>query len=110
MCDPAEAIGNLMPGTSGFICLKTITQIAMEQLLEGADVHVDVMGKRKQLMSRADKKGVLDMMAEVKSAVEASLERLEAEFLTNSLYLCLEVFDLAAWKSLISLRTRSPTE
>ena len=56
--DPAEAIGNPMPGTSGSIAgPKTITQIAMEQLLEGADVHVDVMGKRKQLMSRADKKG-----------------------------------------------------
>ena len=58
LCDPAEATGNPMPGTSGSIAgTKTITQIAMEQLLEGADVHVDVMGKRKQLMSRADKKG-----------------------------------------------------
>ena len=84
MCDPAEATGNPMPGTSGSIAgrmrPKTITQIAMEQLLEGADVHVDVRGERKQLWSRADKREVLDMMAEVKSAAEASLERLEAEF------------------------------
>ena len=113
LCDPAEAIGNPMPSTSGPIAglmrPKTITQIAMEQLLEGADVHVDVMGKRKQLWSRADKRGVLDMMAEVKSVVEASLERLEAEFPTHSLYVCLEVFDLAAWESLISAARRSDT-
>ena len=61
LCDPAVATGNPMPGTSGSIAglmrPKTITQIAMEQLLEGADVHIDVMGKRKQLWSRADKRG-----------------------------------------------------
>ena len=55
--DPAEATGNPMPGTRGSICPKTITQIAREQLLEGANVHVDVMGKRKQLWSMADKRG-----------------------------------------------------
>ena len=37
------------------------------------------------------------------------MERLEAEFPTNSLYLCLEVFDLAAWESLISAARRSGT-
>ena len=46
LCDPAEATGNPMPGTSGsiagFMRPKTITQIAMGQLLEGADVHFDV--------------------------------------------------------------------
>ena len=49
------------------------------------------------------------MMAEVKSAVEASLERLEAEFPTKSLYVCYEVFDLAAWEPLISAARRSDT-
>ena len=47
------------------------------------------------------------MMAEVKSAVEASLERLGAEFPTHSLYLCFEVFDIAAWAPLISAARRS---
>merc|ERR1712197_231662 len=49
------------------------------------------------------------MMAEVKIAVQASLERLEPEFPTNSLYVCLEVFDLAAWEPLISAARRSDT-
>ena len=60
-------------------------------------------------MVKGRQEGVLDMMAEVKSAVEASLERLEAEFPTNSLYVCLEVFDLAAWESIISAGRRSDT-
>ena len=94
----------------GLMRPKTITQIAMGQLLEGADVHVDVMGEQKQLWSRADKREVLDMMAEVKSAVEASLERLEAELPTNSLYVCLEVFDIAAWESLLGAARRSDSD
>ena len=48
LCDPAEATGNPMPGTSGSIAglmrPKTIAQNAMGQLLEGGDVHVGVMG------------------------------------------------------------------
>ena len=58
-------------------------------------------------MVKGRQEGGLDMMAEVRTAVEASLERLEAEFPTNSLYLCLEVFDLAAWEPLISAARRS---
>ena len=60
-------------------------------------------------MVNGRQEGVLDMMAEVKSAAEALLERLEAEFPTHSLYVCLEVFDLAAWESLKSAARRSDT-
>ena len=109
MCDPAEAIAGTSGSIAGLMRPKTITQIAMEQLLEGADAHADVKGKRKQLWSRADRTGVLVTMEEVKSAATASLGRLEAEFPTNSLCLCLEAFDLAAWEPLISAARRSDT-
>ena len=61
VCDPAEATGNPMPGTSGSIAglmrPKTITQIAMGQLLDGADVHVDVRGEAETVMVKGRPEG-----------------------------------------------------
>ena len=54
---------------------------------------------------RGKRRAVLEMMAEVKSAVGAALERLDADFSQNSLYLCFEVFDLAAWEPILKART-----
>ena len=57
---------------------RAITQIAFEQLMQSEDLQVDVMGRQKRMWWSSSKQAVLDMMAEVKSAVRAMLERLDA--------------------------------
>ena len=57
---------------------------------------------------RQDRQAVLDMMVEVKSAVQGALGRLDADFAPNSLYLCFEVFDLAAWQTILRAGSRAP--
>ena len=59
---------------------RTVTQIAFEQLLESEELHVDVMGRQKRMWWSTSKQAVLDMMSEVKCAVRAALERLDADF------------------------------
>ena len=106
LCDPEDrsdigGSGLDGPGVTAGPRFKTITQIASEQLVEGADVTIDVMGKQKRLWWSASKKAVLEMMAEVKSAVAAMLARLDADFSPNSLYLCFEAFDLVEWEPIV---------
>ena len=80
---------------------RTITQIAFEQLMQSQDLQVDVMGRQKRMWWSTSKQAVLDMMAEVKSAVRAALERMDADSSPNSLYLCFEAFDLATWEPIL---------
>ena len=111
--DPDDAHGDGEPplerpgGTAGR-CGRTITQIAFEQLLQAEELEVDVMGRKKRMWWRQDKEAVLDMMKEVKSAVQGALGRLDADFAPNSLYLCFEVFDLAAWQTILRAGSRAP--
>ena len=99
---PLERLG----GTAGR-CGRTITQIAFEQL-QAEELEVDVMGRKKRMWWRQDKQAVLDLMVEVKSAVQGALGRLDADFAPNSLYLCFEVFDLATWQTILRAGSRAP--
>ena len=104
LCDPGDADGESplerLGGTAGH-CGRTITQIAFEQLMQAEHSHVTVMGRQKRMWWRGNKEAVLDMMKEVKCAVQGAFERMDADFSPNSLYLCFEVFDLAAWQTIL---------
>ena len=104
LCEP-EATPPRHRGVSNQ-ALKTITQIVFEQLLEG--VAIVVNGKTKRLWGETSKGEVLSSMAHVKSAVAAMFDRLDADFASNSLYLCFEAFDLDAWRPLFKAERDNP--
>lgn len=96
LCEPGGSGDIAEPSESLEPPAKTITQIAYEQLQE--NVIVQVMGREKRMWNDTSKKSVLAVMAEVKVAVAAMLDRLDADFSQNSLYLSFEAFHLDAWK------------
>ena len=104
LCDP-ETTPPRHRGVSNE-ALKTISQIVFEQLLEGVDI--DVNGETKRLWGATSKSAILSVMADVKSAVAAMLDRLDADFASNSLYLCFEAFDLDAWRPLLKADRDNP--
>ena len=63
---------------------------------------VTVGTKRKSLCSRVSRVEALAVMGEIKSVVQDVIDRLDADFTDNSLYLCFEAFDLSAWDTLLS--------
>ena len=79
---------------------KTITQIALEQCEDMLTVTVGT--KRKSLWSRVSRGEALAVMGEINSVVQDVIDRLDADFTDNSLYLCFEAFDLSAWDTLAS--------
>ena len=89
--DTAGASGNLLKP-------KTLTAIAMEQCLDSVKVRVD--GEVKQLWYRKSITEAKEVMAEVKSVASDVLQRLDADFSTNALYLCFEAFDLGIWNDI----------
>ena len=82
LCEPDEATLSRHRGVSNQ-ALKTISQIVFEQLQEG--VAIDVNGKRKRLYGSTSKSEIISVMADVKSAVAAMLDRLDADFAENLL-------------------------
>ena len=80
---------------------RTITQITYEQLKLAENMPIVVQGIPRRMWWRGSKHEVLNMMVQVKGVVRDALARLEADFSPNSLYLCFEVFDLAAWHTIM---------
>ena len=63
---------------------------------------VTVGTKRNSLCSRVSRDEALAVMGVIKSVVQDVIDRLDADFTDNSLYLCFEAFDLSAWDTLSS--------
>ena len=76
---------------------KTITQIAMEQCNDM--MKVDVCGKTMMLWGKTSREDALAAMSEMKGVVRDMIGRLDVDFCENSLYLCLECFDLESWQA-----------
>ena len=76
---------------------KTITQIALEQCSDM--LRVTVGGKIMMLWSKTSREDALSAMSEMKGVVRDMIGRLDVDFSENSLYLCLECFDLESWQS-----------
>ena len=79
---------------------KTITQIALEQCEDMLVVNVGA--KQKRLWSRTSHADCTVVMAEMKSIVGDVMARLDADFATNDLYMCLRAFDLREWSQLLA--------
>ena len=84
-----------------------MTHIVMEQM--EADISVHVNGREKRIWASTSKKDVLQVMADVKEAVTAMLNRLSTDVADNSLYLTFEVFDLHSWEALLVARRQMPS-
>ena len=89
MCDAGSSIPELGP-------LKTITQIAMEQLSDFVEIRY---GKKvKVLWSNVSRNDCEEALAEMRSIVSDVVARLQADFHENDLYMCLGALDLAEWQ------------
>ena len=76
---------------------KMITQIAMEQYSDLMKVNVG--GQSMMLWGKTSREDALAAMSEMKGVVRDMIGRLDVDFSENSLYLCLEYFDLESWQA-----------
>ncbi len=100
LCDPGDTPANGPSSIAGPLVgtPKTITQIAFEQCEDMLTIQVGPPGGRQVhrcLWSCTSREDCLGVMSEMKSIVGDVLARMDADFTTNSLYLCFEAFDLA---------------
>ncbi len=76
---------------------KTITHIATEQCIDMMKVNVG--GKVMMLWGKTSREDASATMSEMKGVVRDMIGRLDVDFSENSLYLCLECFDLESWQA-----------
>ena len=108
LCDPQDPPPDVAVATPALASMqgtlqrsklgpKTITQIALEQCSDM--LRVTVGGKIMMLWSKTSREDALSAMAEMKGVVRDMIGRLDVDFSENSLYLCLECFDLESWQA-----------
>lgn len=76
---------------------QTITQVAMEQFKDVKEFHV---GKKVfSFWSKVSKKQCTEALKAIGDVSGDVMERLNADFAPDDLYMCLEAMDLGAWGS-----------
>ena len=79
---------------------QTITQVAMEQFKDLKEFHV---GKKVfSFWSKVSKKQCTEALTAIGDVSRDVMNRLDADFAPNDLYMCLEAMDLGAWGSALA--------
>ena len=95
--------------TRGGVTARTVLQIAHEQLRGGMKVHY---GDRLHVIHAGDlKKTLIEAMAEMAVATEATLDRMDVEFWKGDLRASLRLFDLSQYTlDMLRLYSKTPEE